>query len=256
MSEPDKRPAPRPRKHAVLWQAYLTWSEEVERRKRHTLRISAIEAKKSNLDLQFEIDALEKLGCDAHIEYYKGIMIDNGAATGHLWDWITAIKGLGAGSLAAQLIALIDDIERAPTISALWRYAGYAVIDGKAEKNRRGERSHFNGRLKSVCWLISDQFIRHQTDFYRDIYDEYKYEQRQKHPEVVIKEKEVKQSDGTIKITKTKHFTDGHLHARARRYMMKMFLSHLWVTWRKHEGLPISDPYVKAILGHSQIIEP
>jgi len=222
MSEPDKRPAPRPRKHAVLWQAYLTWSEEVERRKRHTLRISAIEAKKSNLDLQFEIDALEKLGCDAHIEYYKGIMIDNGAATGHLWDWITAIKGL----------------------------------DGKAEKNRRGERSHFNGRLKSVCWLISDQFIRHQTDFYRDIYDEYKYEQRQKHPEVVIKEKEVKQSDGTIKITKTKHFTDGHLHARARRYMMKMFLSHLWVTWRKHEGLPISDPYVKAILGHSQIIEP
>jgi hypothetical protein len=36
--------------------------------------------------------------------------------------------------------------------------------------------------------------------------------------------------------------------------MVKIFLQHLWVTWRQLEGLPISEPYVQAIMGHANII--
>jgi len=38
--------------------------------------------------------------------------------------------------------------------------------------------------------------------------------------------------------------------------MGKIFLAHLWVKWREFEGLPVSQPYVQAILGHTHIIEP
>jgi hypothetical protein len=42
----------------------------------------------------------------------------------------------------------------------------------------------------------------------------------------------------------------------ARRKMVKIFLSHLWATWRKMEGLTVTKPYVFSVLGHSDYIEP
>lgn len=50
----------------------------------------------------------------------------------------------------------------------------------------------------------------------------------------------------------------GHVHMRAQRKMSKLFLSHLWLVWRKAEGLPVSKPYAHAILGHAEsgLIDP
>jgi len=36
--------------------------------------------------------------------------------------------------------------------------------------------------------------------------------------------------------------------------MVKIFLQHLWVTWREIEGLPVSDPYSISIMGHAKYI--
>jgi len=43
-----------------------------------------------------------------------------------------------------------------------------------------------------------------------------------------------------------------HINNRARRKMVKQFIADLWVKWRKLEGLPVSEPYAVAILGHQK----
>ena len=48
----------------------------------------------------------------------------------------------------------------------------------------------------------------------------------------------------------------GHLHQMAMRRMIKLFLCHLWVEWRKALELPGRIPYAIEYLGHSQIISP
>lgn len=239
----DKRPDPKPRKHPKLWQSYLWWDEIMQMRKRHLLRISSIEAGKSNMDAEFERSMMEQADLDRILVYAKNTMVVHGEDVGPFWDAVTSIKGLGQGSLAAQLIAQVDDIAKFATISKLWRFSGYAVIDGKAERNQKGEKSKFNRRLKSIIWLIGDQFIRHQTPGYVDIYYEEKKRLREIYPD---KYKE----NGKWK------YNDGHIHNMARRKMVKIFLQHFWLIWRSYEGLPVSRPYVHDVLGHGSIVTP
>jgi hypothetical protein len=239
----DKRPDPKPRKHPQLWQSYLWWDELVQMRKRHLLRISSIEAGKSNLDAQLERDIMEHMQCDALIKLAKKQMVNYGIAVGEIWDWLTDIRGLKEGGLAAQLLAQIDDVGKFDTVSKLWRFAGWAVIDGQIDRCKKGEKSPYNRRLKSICWLVVYQFILQQTPVYVDMYYAEKERQRRLHPEKI-------KVDGKWK------YNDGHLDNRARRKVAKVFLQHLWIQWREAEGLPISEPYVQAVMGHTNIITP
>lgn len=144
---------------------------------------------------------------------------------------VSQIKGVGIMT-GAKLVAMID-IHKAPTISALWRYAGQAVVDGERERPRKGEKLHYNARLKTTCFLIGSQMLRANSP-YRRIYDEAKiYYQANR-------------SD----------WTKGHIHMAAQRKMIKVFLSHLWLTWRRIENLPISDPYIIGHDNHSHVIHP
>ena len=232
MQVEDERPAPKPRKHATLWQAYLFWLELVEMRKRHNLRITAVERGKSNMDADFERAAMGRLDIDARIDEAKAEMVEFGEQVGPVWEWLTSIKGLGQGGLAAQLLAQIDDVAKFATVSKLWRFCGYAVIDGAIDKPTRGEKLPYNRRLKSIGYLIAEQFIRQQTSVYVDIYYDEKQRQARLHPEL----------------------TPGHIHNRAIRKMVKIFLQQLWVTWRQSEGLLVTEPYVYAVMGHTNIV--
>ena len=236
----DARPDPKPRMRPHLWQAYLFWNELVEMRKRHNLRISSIERGKSNLDAALEQDFMDIMNLDKLIKLSKNTMVNFGEESApEVWNWITSIRGLGEGGLAAQLIAQIDDIGKFSNVSKLWRFAGLAVIDGKAERNQPGEKAHKNGRLRAVCYLISEQFIKQQTPLYADIYYQEKSRLRELHPE-----------------PEGKQYTDGHLHNMAMRKAVKIFLQHLWVIWREAEGLPITMPYAIDILQHADYVEP
>jgi len=169
----DKRPDPRARKHPRLWQAYLMWEEITTMRKRHNLRISAIERGKSNLDAELERQWLgtsevgPQLGMiEAMYNSATKIMHAEGKAVGPIWDWLVGIKGIGP-NLAAKLLALIDYPAPFPgsypghcaTISKLRRYAGYAVINGEIDKLSKGKRSVFNKDLKCLLWFIAHEFI-------------------------------------------------------------------------------------------------
>jgi len=254
----DTRPDPKPRKHPHLWQAYLWWYELMEMRKRHNSRISSIENGKSNLDAGFEREMIAMLQLDILVDpknktqramSAKQIMVNYGEAVGPIWDWCLAHKGMGE-SLTAQLLAQIDDINNSPSVSSLWRFAGFSIDGGKAEKNHKGVKSPFNHKLKGICFNIADQFIRQQTPYYVDIYYAEKQRQRELYPEPVCrgcgelavqKRKKVR---GKMVMTwgcpeNGKHvvnYTDAHLHIRGWRKMIKEFLKDLWVAWRRIEG--------------------
>ena len=154
------------------------------------------------------------------------------------------VKGLSY-ILAGKLSSMID-IRRADTISALWRYAGMSVVDGHAEKLVKGEKAHFNRRLKTTCYLVASSFLKCKSP-YRQIYDSarQKYENYVHTVACPICKKEIGEP-----------WRDGHKHAAALRKMIKIFLAHLWMVWREQEGLPIREPYVQEQLGHTHISSP
>lgn len=272
----DNRPDPKPRKNPQLWQAYLFWEELMLMRQRHNLRISSIESGKSNLDAIYERAMLEgsvtigkktyqTFHLDDTLEVARKMMVNYGS-TLPVWQWATSIKGLGAGSQAAKILALIDDIEKFDSVAKLWRYSGYGLYeyytdDGKIvaptkgkEKQGTGEDSKivqvavepkdgwevvtvrdrgvtgyvlpYNKKLKSALYIMADVFIKMQTPGYTDLYYAEKIRQRKLHPE----------KEG-------KNFTDGHIHNRAMRKMIKEFTKDLWVQWRIAESLPITEAY-------------
>lgn len=244
-TQEDKRPDAPPRKQAHLWQAYLWWNELIEIRKRHTLRATSGERSKTQMDPQTEYDIIEAMQLDTLINRSKKEMVNYAATVGPVWTWLTGIKGLKEGGLAAQLIAHIDDIEKFTTVSKLWRFAGHAVIDGQAERKKQGEKAHYNARLKSVIWQIVKSFVMMQTPGYVDVYYAEKERLRRLYPEPV-------ETNGES--AWPKKYTDAHIDRMAYRKVGKIFLQHLWVLWRESEGLPVSDPYVQALMGHTNII--
>lgn len=148
-----------------------------------------------------------------------------------IYDYVSSLKGIGP-ILAAKLIAMID-IEQSPNISSLWRYAGYAVIDGERERPVKGEKLHYNKRLKTTCYLIGSSFLKCGSP-YREVYDSARVYYEANRPD----------------------WTKGHQHNAAMRKMIKRFLSHLWQVWRELEGLEVTEPYVQSRLGHDSIDSP
>lgn len=281
----DLRPAPKPRKNPQLWQAYLFWEELMLMRQRHTLRISSIENGKSNLDAIFErammdgsVTMMDAKGKPKTYNTFpisdilgnaEKMMINYGSLV-PVWPWITGVKGLGAGSQAAKILALIDDISRFDTIAKLWRYAGYGLYeyyekDGRIQAPIKGKQSQgkgeerrivevmpdpqddwalstgrdrgvvgyvlpYNKTLKSTLYVAADGFVKQQTPYFIDVYYAEKKRQRELHPE-------------KVKVNGRIDFSDAHINNRGMRKMIKEFLKCLWLEWRTAEGLPVTEKY-------------
>ncbi len=118
-----------------------------------------------------------------------------------------------------------------------------------AAKRRRGQVANRNSTLKTLCWKIGDSFNKISGPYQR-ILNKFKEQDRKKHPEPVKTDK--KDRDGKA----IRKYSDGHIHERAKRRTVKLFLSHLWLVWRESEGLPTREPYVKEYMGHSNITDP
>lgn len=260
----DNRPDPKPRKHSQLWQAYLAYDGLVREQTRHKLRLSSIEKEKSNLDADFEIDFIAAL--EPFIRYNQRIMIAAGKTLGPVWDWITTIRGMATGTIPARILAQIDDIAKFDTISKLWAFSGFAVRNGEIERCMPGQTAPYNRTLKSASLRAVDQFVRHNTPVYRELYDEEKERQIELYPDAICTKCggiAVKTGQtwrcSECKQKNTNHalmYTDGHLDARAQRKVAKIFLQHVWLVWRQCEELPISQPWVIAHGGHVDYILP
>lgn len=141
------------------------------------------------------------------------------------------VRGIGP-MLAAKIVSMID-ITRSSNVSQLWRFSGYGVIEGKRERMTKGEKLHYNIRLKTTLYLLGDSFIKSRSP-YRDVYDSAK----------------------AYYIANRPDWTLGHQDAAARRRMIKYFLANLWVHWRTLEGLETRSLYVIEKLGHEHYAPP
>jgi hypothetical protein len=195
------------------------------------------------------------------------------------YPWFSLVKGVGRENIA-KVIGLID-INRAPTISSLWMFAGFAPDDGKAMKRVKGQKLQYNSQLRSMAWRLAnslriakgkfyDYYIREKGNYTeRFIGQGYKVlptpggrwaclncganwaKKRDitpccTNPEIEKRTRE--EPSGVLWL--------GHLDAMALRKMTKLFLACLWLVWREAENLPTRDPYPIGRQGHTSLISP
>lgn len=161
-------------------------------------------------------------------------------------NFISKIKGVGP-IIASQLLAHID-IKKAHNTSALIKYCGLGVTDGKADSKHAGKTLNYNPELKTICLgHLGESLIKQNDAKYRMIYDNTKKKYIERYGDAAITP--AKAGD-----KKADNWNKMRVHLTARRVMVKQFLSDLWSQWRKSEGLEISYPYALSVLGHTTYI--
>lgn len=196
------------------------------------------------------------------------------------WEWLDQVKGIGA-TLACKLLARLD-VTKADTPSAFWAYCGLATVPANeyvcstcslrrswpvgynvkgehkaAGTNRkckgvlaqthgpddgvrcaqpkpaRGQKASYDQYAKKICYLIGTSFLKSGGP----------YADRYRAARVRLETERV-------------GWADGRCHLTALRKIEKLFLAHLWLVWREAVGLDVTEPYVKAELGHTGIVGP
>lgn len=167
-----------------------------------------------------------------------------------LGRWAKSICGIGP-VIAAGLLAHID-ITKAPTAGHIWRFAG---LDPTVTWEK-GHKRPWNASLKTLTWKIGESFVKVSTND-DDIYG---------HLYVIRKAKEQARNDAgaladqaVAKLAKFKIGKDtdarkayeagklppAHVHARAKRWAVKLFLAHYQaVAYRDHFGTEAPKPYI------------
>jgi hypothetical protein len=171
--------------------------------------------------------------------------------------WIQAQRGIGP-IIAAGLLAHID-ITKAPTAGHIWSFAGL----NPEMKWEKGQKRPYNAELKQITWHAGQCFMKQSNDpdcFYGKLYREKKkeYEARNERGGFAGKAKEYK---GVTDKGNKQLLTDGkvpkaYIDACARRYAVKIFLSHLHAVmyWDHFKKAP-PKPFAISILGHAHEIE-
>jgi hypothetical protein len=172
--------------------------------------------------------------------------------------WMRQIVGIGP-VISAGLLAHID-IEKAPTVGHIWRFAG---LD-PTSKWDKGEKRPWNAGLKTLCWKTGQSFMKfsgRDDCYYGHIYRERKNFEIARNERGDNKELAEQLKEKVGKTTEAyKHFSNGllppgQIDARARRYAVKLFLSHLHGAWYEtHFGTKPPLPYPIAHLGHAHFI--
>lgn len=176
-------------------------------------------------------------------------------------EWSKSIVGIGP-VISAGLLAHID-ITKAPVVSHIWRFAG---LDPTVTWNK-GEKRPWNADLKVLCWKIGESFVKvcnRDDAFYGKIYlDRKKIEDENNQLGLFADQaKAMLTKKNFSRDTKAKEFyTAGklppaHIHRRAQRYAVKIFLSH-WhhVAYEVHFGQKPPKPFAIAHLGHAHYLK-
>jgi len=151
------------------------------------------------------------------------------------------------------LIPTIRGIASFDTISKYWAWWGYDVRQGHAPKRKRGDIVDWNPKMRTLGWKIEKQFVM-QGEGYRTIYEQEKERLTTLRP-TPQSCPHYEECKANLK-KRQEPACKGHIEKMARRKAVKLFLSHLWLKWRRLEGLPVREPYVIEKLGHTTKIEP
>jgi hypothetical protein len=211
--------------------------------------------------------------------------LDKYTAAHVMGGWMRGIYGIGP-VLSAGLLAHIDmepwrcyrqdvkkkkckpgepctamcKFERTQTAGAIWAFAG---LDPN-RKWEKGEIRPWNATLKTLCWKIGQSFMKFSNEdecFYGILYRQRKAYEIERNEAggnaeaAALGMKRVGPSTEAYQHYKTGKLPPAQIDARARRYAVKIFLSHLhgaWYETKFKEKPPL--PYAIAILGHAHLI--
>lgn len=176
--------------------------------------------------------------------------------------WAKSIVGIGP-VISAGLAAHID-ISRCATVGRIWRFAG---LDPTVEW-KKGERRPWNAGLKCLCWKIGESFVKvsgRPDDFYGQLYLQRKQIEQDRNEAGKFADQAARKlerfnigkSTDAYKAYAAGKLPPAHVHARAKRWVVKLFLAHYHhVAWTLATGTPPPKPYVISILGHADMIQP
>lgn len=176
--------------------------------------------------------------------------------------WARSIIGIGP-VIAAGLLAHID-IEKAPAVGHIWRFAG---LDPTV-KWGKGEKRPWNASLKVLCWKIGESFVKvsgNERDVYGKVYLERKAQEQERNEAGLFRE----QAEASLSAKRFGEDTQARrwyeqgklpparIHLRAQRYAVKLFLSHYHaVAYEVRFGCPPPKPYILEHGGHVHFIAP
>lgn len=158
-------------------------------------------------------DMVEALG---ELEKKAVTQLEKSMKNHPLGKWVGAQLGIGYKQ-AARLISSIGDpyinanTGQPRTVSQLWSYCGFAVIEGNAVRRKKGIKSNWNANAKMRTFLITLSCIKQLKSPYRAIYDARRLRTSETHPD----------------------WTLGHSHNDALRVMGKSILRELWIESRR-----------------------
>lgn len=177
--------------------------------------------------------------------------------------WMTSITGVGP-VIAAGMLAYID-IKKCNTAGSIWAYAGW---DGSRKVRKVGEKITWNPKFRVLCWKLGESFVKtsgRDSDVYGHLYLEKKawYEAKneaggfKEKAEEELKLKKYSKDSEAYKCYSQGKLPAGHINAMAKRFAVKMFLSHLFTLWYEYDrGEPAPKPFVQDHLGHVHIMPP
>jgi hypothetical protein len=171
-----------------------------------------------------------------------------------------SVHGIGP-VISAGLLAHID-IKKCPTAGHIWQFAGIA---GEGQKPwEKGKPRPFNAKLKTLTWKAGQSFMKLSNDpkcIYGRLYREQKakYIARNEadgfHEQALERAKKVGKTTEAYKHYSVGKYPPGHIDAMARRWAVKVFLSHLHMAWYEQaHGKPPPAPFPVQILGHAHLI--
>jgi len=148
------------------------------------------------------------------------------------------------------------------TVGDIWAFAGY----DPTRKWGKGEKRPFNAKFKVLCWKIGQSFMKVQSnknDYYGKLYKQRKLIEIAKNERLEFAD-QAKAKLENFKIGKDKKaraiyesgmLPDGHIDARARRWVVKLFLAHWFEeAYRRQWKKESPNPYPIAYLGHAHVI--
>lgn len=180
-----------------------------------------------------------------------------------LGEWCLETIGIGP-VIAAGLMAHID-ISRAPKVSNVWSFAGLNpnMSWGK------GQKRPFNAALKLLAWKLGQSIMKQSNkegSLYGKIYKERKALEISRNEKgefaeqaaAILKKRNYGKTTEAYKAYSQGKLSDAHIDARARRYAVKIFLSHYWeCAWRlANPGKTPPQPWVIAHGGHVDYLKP
>ena len=176
--------------------------------------------------------------------------------------WLKSIYGIGP-VISAGLIAHID-IKLSPTAGHLWSFAGL----NPEQVWEKHQRRPWNARLKTLTWKVGQSFLKFsnvEECRYGRLYRERKAQEVARNDSgananaaaAILQRKNIGKTTEAYKHLSSGKLPPAQVDARARRFVVKLFLSHLQlVWWFMDQGKLPPAPYAIAHGGHAHFLAP